>query len=101
MQLTKEQEEEIFTGAIRENQMRRDALYDALTALQGGCSQCWFRTKADRGKRCEQSHCSIWRMVQEFQKMLRMRYKGKLDSWDTYAEAKNNDRLLFIDSKED
>lgn len=76
MQITQEQERAMFDGATHKQHTRNGVA------------------------RCEQKHCSIWRMSQTWVQVMRMRRAGKLDSWNYYTEAKNNNRLLFINPTE-
>ena len=94
MQTTREQERAMFEGATMENRRREKALRDAIYAMRPACDECWFRLHDG----CEQSRCSVWRMSQTWQQVLRMRRARKLDAWDWWTEAKNNDRLLFVDN---
>jgi hypothetical protein len=92
---TLEQFEAMHDGARQEHNRRATALTNALTALKAACKDCWFNQSASNGG-CEQAHCSIWRMMNEYTKMRRMQHKEQLDSWDWYAEAKNTGRMLFV-----
>ena len=97
MELTTEQINAVFDGATKESAQRKKALHDALDAMRPACEACWFRLHGDG---CEQKRCSIWRMNQTLQQVLRMRRNGKLDAWEWYVEAKNNDRILFATDTE-
>ena len=92
MNPTHEQIDAMHDSATKERNRRKEALDAALNAMRPACDACWSRQHDE----CEQKRCSIWRMSQTWQQVLRMRSKGQLDSWDWYAEAKNTGRMLFV-----
>lgn len=93
MNPTDEQIEAMHDGETKERNRRKEALDAALDAMRPACDACWCR----QHDKCEQKRCSIWRMSQTWQQVLRMRSKGQLDSWDWYKIARNEGRMLFID----
>lgn len=95
MNPTDEQINAMHNGAYMEHYRREMALSNALKALTAACQECWFNRSASNGG-CEQAHCSIWRMMNEYTKMRHMQRKGQIDAWAWYAEAKNTGRMLFI-----
>ena len=97
MNPTNEQIDAMHEGATKERLNRDAAMRAALDELCKACAGCWMREHGG----CEQARCSVWRMMQPYDQIRRMRARGKLDAWDWYAEAKNADRLLFVDAEPD
>ena len=95
MNPTNEQLDAMFKGATKERLNRYAATRAALDELGKACRQCWMRLHGDG---CEQAKCSVWRMMQPYDQIQRMRGRGKLDAWECYATAKSTGRFLFIDT---